>query len=122
MSVILGKELKIYNGSNALISGAKSCVINKQADSIEVASASNATAKTYIAGRYGWSVSISHLITTNQGGIPMVGQTYTITYKVGSTSVYSGTAICVEAEISGTVGNIAQGSIKLLGTGPLSAV
>lgn len=122
MSVILGKNLKIYNGNNALISGAKSCVINKQAENIEVASASNATAKTYIAGRDGWSVSISHLISTNQGGIPMVGQTYTITYKVGSTSVYSGTAICVEAEISGTVGNIAQGSIKLLGTGPLSAV
>ena len=123
MSVILGKNVKIYNASGtALIGGAKNCVVQVAAEAIEVANASNGTAKGFIAGRTSWQVSLSHLLTTNQGGIPLVGTSYTIKYMVGSTAVYQGTALCTEAEISGNVGNLAQGSIKMIGNGPLSAV
>ena len=119
----MGKNVKIYNASGtALIGGAKNCVVQVAAEAIEVANASNGTAKGFIAGRTSWQVSLSHLLTTNQGGIPLVGTSYTIKYMVGSTAVYQGTALCTEAEISGNVGNLAQGSIKMIGNGPLSAV
>lgn len=122
MSVIHGRNVNIYNGNNVLIAAAKSCSIHKTAELIEVADPSNSGTKKYITGRTSWSISLSHLVTTNKGGIPMVGSIYSITYKVGSTSVFTGTAICTEAEITSTVGNLSQGSIKMQGSGPLSEV
>ena len=62
---------------------------------------------------------MNHLVTTTKGGIPLVGNSYTITYKVGSSSVFHGVALCVEAEMTSTQGNLAQGSLKLQGSGPL---
>ena len=122
MSVIHGRNVNIYNGNNALIAAAKSCTIHKTVEMIEVADPSNSGTKKYITGRSSWTLSLSHLVTTNTGGIPMVGSSYSITYKVGSTSVFTGTAICTEAEITSTVGNLSQGSIKMQGSGPLSEV
>ena len=122
MSVIHGRNVNIYNGNNALIAAAKSCTIHKTVEMIEVANPSNNKAKKYITGRTSWTISLSHLVTTNKGGIPMVDSSYTITYKVDSTSVFTGTAICTEAEITSTVGNLSQGSIKFQGDGELSEV
>lgn len=119
---IQGRDVNIYNGNNALIAAAKSCTIHKTVEMIEVADPSNSGTKKYITGRSSWTISLSHLVTTNNGGIPMVGSSYSITYKVGSTSVFSGTATCTEAEITSTVGNLSQGSIKMQGSGPLSEV
>lgn len=122
MAVILGRNVKIYNASNtALIAAAKSCTVSMDADEFEVASETDATNKEYIAGRSSWSVELSHLLTTNQGGIPLVKTKYNIKFMVGASTVYTGSVICVHADISANVNNIASGSITMRGTGPLTA-
>lgn len=121
MAIIHGRNVKIYNSSGtALIAAAKSCTINMSGDIEEVASTSSGTAREFIPGRTTWSVDLTHLVTTNQGGIPLVGTSYTIRYMVGSTQVYTGTVICTEANITSTLGNLSQGSIKMKGSGQLS--
>lgn len=122
MNVEHGRDVNIYNGNNVLIAASKSCSIHKTVELIEVANPSNSKAKKYITGRTSWNISMNHLMTTSKGGIPLVDSSYTITYKVGSTSVFTGTAICTEAEITSTVGNLSQGSIKFQGDGELSEV
>lgn len=123
MAVILGKNVKIYNSSGtALIAAAKSCTVTMNADTFEVASETSSTDKEFIPGRSSWTVELTHLLTTNQGGIPLVKTKYTIRYMVGTSQVYTGSVICTSANITGNVGNLAQGSISMLGTGPLTAV
>ncbi len=121
MAIIHGKNVKIYNSSGTVLSAdAKSCIITKTGDTEEVASTSSGTAREFIPGRTTWSVDLTHLVTTNQGGIPLVGTSYTIRYMVGSTRVYTGTVICTEASITSTKGGLSQGSIKMKGSGELS--
>jgi len=121
MAVIHGRDLKIYNSSGtALIAGAKSCTIHKTSEAIEISDSWNQTAKSFIAGRTTWSIDISHLVTTSTGGIPMVGSSYAVRVKYGSSTVLSGTAICTGSDMVATVGNLAQGSLKLQGTGSLT--
>lgn len=123
MAIIHGRNVKIYNSSGtALIGAAKSCIVNMDADNFEVASETSATDKEYIPGRSSWTVELSHLLTTNKGGIPLVKSKYVISYMVGSTQVYTGTVLCLHADIQGAVGNLATGNISMLGSGPLTAV
>lgn len=120
MAIIHGKDIKILNSSNAaLIAAAKSCTIHRHADALEVASASDATSKHYIAGRKEWSVDLAHLIST-AGVTLQEGQTYSIKVKVGSTATWTGTVLCTDCDIQATMGNLSTGSIKLLGNGPLN--
>ena len=123
-NVIHGKDIRIYNsgGSAALLAGAKSCTIHKQCDVIEKASSSNATEKEFIAGRTSWTVDLSHLIISGTESIPLVGTEYGITVMVNGSQSMSGTVICTLADIQATAGNLATGSIKMQGTGPLAAV
>ena len=120
MGIIHGKDIKILNSSNAaLIAAAKSCTIHRHADALEVASASDATSKHYIAGRKEWSVDLAHLIST-AGVTLQEGQTYSIKVKVGNTATWTGTVLCVDCDIQAVNGNLSTGSIKLLGDGPLN--
>ena len=124
MGVILGKDVKIYAGSSGtspLIAMAKNCTISTKCDLIEKASATQGTAKEYIAGRDEWEVSIGHLVTSTApfDGIIKRRQTYTLRIVIDSTTL-QGTAICQAAEISAAVGSLATGSAKFKGSGPLS--
>ena len=121
MSVVLGKNVKIYGGgsSNApIIAMAKSCTVNRKCELIERAPIlGNGTAKEYVAGREEWEVSLGHLVVDSAPfeGILMVRNTYTIRIEIdGQTK--TGTAICTQAELSA----LATGSVKFKGTGPLT--
>ena len=120
MAIVQGRRIKIYNNNAVLIAAAKSCTIHKQSEAIETSDSTNQSAKTYIAGRSGWSIDLSYLVTTTTGGILLVGNSYNVRVKLDSTTVLSGTAICTSADVVATVGNLAQGSIKLQGTGALT--
>lgn len=119
MGVIHGKDIKIYSGGGALIACAKSCTIHKNCDTIETASNSQ-TDKTFITGRMSWSIDLSYLISSGLAGIPMVGNSYTISVMVSGSQTATGTAICTECDIQASMGNLAVGSIKLQGTGALT--
>jgi hypothetical protein len=120
----LGKDVQIYAGSSGtspLIAMAKTCTISKKCGLIEKASATNATSKEYIADREEWEISLGHLVSSSAPfeGLLKVRGTYGISVVIGTTRK-TGTAICTQAEITGSVGSLATGSIKFKGTGPLT--
>jgi hypothetical protein len=120
MSVIHGRDIKIYNsGGTALIAAAKSCTIHRQCQALPTASASDGDNEHYIAGRKGWSIDLAHLITTNDVTLDE-GTTYNIRVLIGSGTTWVGTALCTQCDIQGTQGNLGTGSIKLLGSGQLA--
>lgn len=120
MSVIHGRDIKIYNsGGTALIAAAKSCTIHRKCQALPTASASDGGYDHYIAGRKGWSIDLAHLITTD--GVTLnEGTMYDIRVLIGSGVTWVGTALCTQCDIQGTQGNLGTGSIKLLGSGPLA--
>ena len=120
----LGKDVQIYAGSSGtspLIAMAKTCTISKKCGIIEKASATNATSKEFIADREEWEISLGHLVSSSAPfeGLLKVRGTYGISVVIGSTRK-TGTAICTQADITGSVGSLATGSIKFKGTGPLT--
>ena len=119
MSVIHGKDIRICNsGGTALIAGAKSCSIKRQCKAIEVASADDGDNEYNIPGRKSWSIDMSHLITTD-GVTLQEGSFYDLSVVIGSGVTWVGRALCTECDIQGTMNNLATGSIKLIGHGPL---
>ena len=124
MAVVLGKNVFIYNsasGTTPIIAAAKSCTISKKCDIVEKASATSATDKSFVAGRTEWEVTINHLVPTGApfDGILKVGGTYTLSILIGTTRK-TGSAICVQADLGGTVRSLATGSVKFKGTGALT--
>ena len=120
----LGKDVQIYAGSSGtspLIAMAKTCTISKKCGLIEKASATNATSKEFIADREEWEISLGHLVSSSAPfeGLLKVRGKYTLSVVIGTTRK-TGTAICTQAEITGSVGSLATGSIKFKGTGPLT--
>ena len=123
MAIIHGGKIQIFNNSGTvLIAAAKSCTIHKQSDTLEKASSSSSTDKEYEPGRTSWSIDLSHLITTNTGGIPLVGTKYLIKVMVNGSQAMSGTVICISADIQATMCNLSTGSIKMLGSGALTTI
>ena len=124
MSVVLGKNLQIYagtTGTSPLIAMAKNCTVSEKCGVIEKASATNQSSKEFIADREEWEISLGHLVSSSAPfeGLLKVRGTYGISVVIGTTRK-TGTAICTQAEITGSVGSLATGSIKFKGTGPLT--
>ena len=121
---VLGKDVKIYAGSSGttpLIAMAKSCTVTRKCGMIEKASATQGTAKEYIADREEWEVSLGHLVSSGApfDGLLKVRQTYTLRIVIAGVTK-TGTAICTQAELSAPVGSLATGSVKFKGTGALT--
>lgn len=120
MGIIHGKDIKILNsGGTALIAAAKSCTIHRHSDAIEVASSSDQNSRHYIAGRKEWSIDLSYFVSTS--GVSLEeGTIYSIQVAIGSGVTWVGQALCTDCDIQATMPNLSQGSIKLLGSGPLA--
>lgn len=124
MEIIHGRNIIIFQGASGTakaIAGAKSCSISKKADSFEKSSSTSATAKEFIAGRTEWTISMKHLVISSAPfeGVLKVGNTYHLRVTIGSTTM-QGDAICTQADIDGTAGNLANGNIAFKGTGELA--
>lgn len=116
--MIHGEDLIIYEGADA-IAAAKSCTIVTSCDTKEISSPSSATARTFVAGRTGWQVSVSTLVSNVSSALLKVGNTYTLTMGVTGDTL-TGTAICTQCQIDGAVGALAKGSFNFLGSGELA--
>jgi len=122
--MILGNNLVIYMDGNA-VAAAKSCDIDFSCDVIETASASDGAYRTYIAGRKKWEVGVSYLVTNTFTGLALkVGDSVTLT--MGRTvnghvtgDRLTGTAIVKDCRLTGSIGHLATGSFKFVGTGAL---
>lgn len=121
-----GKDIIVVlsQGGTALASTAiKSQDIQTEADVIEKASSSQQSWREYIAGRKGWSVTLSYLVLTSDKILDLlkVGQTFSVTMKEtnDNTNKVTGNAILKAVKQTASVGNLAQGSWQLQGTGAL---
>lgn len=127
MSHLLGKNLIIKRAGTA-IAAARSCDIDVQAQLIPVSSASDGDWSHAIAGLKSWTIAVNVLlidgtyVTNISDAVAWVGNTYTMNVSVDGQRIesMSGTAICKQFRITGTVGNLAQGSFIFSGTGPLT--
>lgn len=118
---LVGNRIYIsLNGTK--IAAQKSCKLSNGCDTIETASPTTGTWKTFIAGRASWSMSCSWLVLSASAmktNALRVRSTYTITFTDGSTTM-SGTAICEKCDIESSVGSLVKGTFTFRGTGALS--
>ena len=128
MSVIHGRNVKIYKGSTGtdpIVAGAKSCTVSVKGDLIEKSSSSQSGWREYLAGWREWDVAMNHLIVGGSGQnttatLLMPTQTYTIRFTMPDGQTLSGQVICTDATITGSVGALATGDIKFKGNGELA--
>ena len=123
---MLGQDLLIIgsDGSTPIIAGSRSCEIQKERELIETASPTSGTARTYIAGRTGWSISLSTLITSPATDLSKLDNNEPVTIKVkvrGGSVILTGQAFFKRCVVSAALGNLVKGSFELQGTGPLAA-
>lgn len=117
-----GRSVYIYINGTRSGYMTKSAKLSSDCDAIEVASATSAQWREFIAGRKSWSISCSWLLP-NAAAIEMraldVGKTVTV--KLGNPTYYvEGRAIVEKCDIDATVGNLATGSFSFKGTGGLN--
>lgn len=132
--ILQGKNL-IVKADGSVIAAAKSCTLNIECEIIEVSSPTDGQWKHIIAGMKSWSVSTSHLLQMEQAGeLPLhgylwrVGAEYTLRVELSGVVIgqlvasdyLTGSAICRSSQITATNGNLAQGSFKFQGNGPLT--
>lgn len=130
----LGKKLIVgqYSGSTYTpIAAAKSCEFTTECDSILTSSADNSDWDTYIAGRKKWKVTVSFLMinrsvldstNVNLDDVLQVGKTFHLAlYVSGEYTYIKGTAILTTCKLTGTVGNLCQGSFQFVGTSALTS-
>lgn len=123
--MIHGNNLVIYMDGQA-IAAAKSCDISLSADTIETASPTNGDYRSFIAGRKKWEVGVSYLVTASYSYIPLkVGDEVTLTIGRISNGQFTGdrltgTAIVRDCRLTASMGHLATGSVKFLGSGPLT--
>ena len=123
-----GKDLIILLGSTA-IAASKSCEINTQADTEELASLGSSDAnnswRRLKATQKSWSVTVNTLVSSASSAateLLRVGTTYNLKMRDSSSSTnrLSGNAICTRCKVTATVGNLVTGSFVFEGNGPLS--
>ena len=123
-----GKDIIIIlsqNGTALASTAVKSHDITTAADTIEKASSTQQTWREYVTGRKGWSINMSYLVTTGpkiQWEL-LAGETFNVTISDNNSNYrLTGTAILETAKQTYTVGNLANGSFVLKGSGPLDTV
>ena len=120
-----GKDINIML-DGTIVAVAKSCDIDMQCDTTEVSSLSTGKWKTYIAGRNGWTVTISRYVQAVEDDLLLLGKTVTLivtkTENGEPTGKMQGSAIVTQCTTSASVGTMASGSMQLLGSGELAAI
>lgn len=132
--ILQGKNL-IVKANGEVIAAAKSCTLNIECDLIKVSSPTDGQWEHIIAGMKSWSVSTTHLLKMEQAAeLPLhgylwrVGGEYTLRVELSGVVIgqlvasdyLTGSAICKSSQITATKGNLAQGSFKFQGNGPLT--
>ena len=116
------------------VAASKSCTVETNCETKEAGMSGTGSWKRYITGRKSWQVSVSYRKSWQVSVSYLVGDSATIKSllgKVGTTvslswkmrddeaDTMSGDAILTSCKISGTRGNLVQGSFSFKGTGEL---
>lgn len=120
---INGNNIIITLNGNA-IAGTKTNEIQSESETIEIASATDQTWKSFIAGRKSWSFTAGFLLLDNADvrKLLTVGTKYTVIIKARNSVTHdqiTGDAILRICKITSSRGKLADGSFAFQGTGPL---
>ena len=118
---MLGNDLLILDrGGNAIIAYAKECEIECQADIVGVSNPDTGDWKEHDTEYQGWSINLSYLVSSPTAEIPKTGTTVSLRVRERASQSYlAGTGVFRQNRMTGTWGNITQGSFSIIGRGPL---
>lgn len=121
-----GKDIIVIlsQGGTALASTSiRSQDIQTSCATIEKASSTQQDWEEHIAGRKSWNLTVNYLVLSSAkvNDLLYVGQTFDISMNIGETTYLVGTAIMIQVKQTAIIGNLAQGSFSLKGSGPLAA-
>lgn len=117
-NIIHGRNLVITDENDtAIIACAKTCEISKDTEMLETCSSNSGDYNEYYPGRSSWMVTVGFFVTA-VGTVLYENQQ--VTLKCNGTLL--GTAYIKQCRITGTVGNLSQGSIAFQGTGPIGDI
>lgn len=125
--LIHGRNIIIYENGVA-VAAAKSCEIKIDVDLIEVSSATSYEWREFVTNRKGWTVNVNFLVMNMMDRLLHVGAKVRLTMGVTDANGelgadrLTGYAICKTAALTGTVGNLAQGTWQFQGTGNLERI
>jgi len=122
-TIIKGKDFTVELANRGTIACSRSCELSIDVDTTEISSPDSGSWKDYIAGRKGWQMTTSHLVSTSNFSLfkSLVGTKVGVSFTDGehSLSVW-GYAICTGVKITATLGNLCQGSFTFTGCGALT--
>lgn len=111
-----------------VIAATRNCSITIEGEQIEIASPTSAQWREYIAGRKGWSVSTSHLVTHGilLSAVDLVNKEVELSFSfcenhlhTDDGATYKGKAIVQRSQIDSEVKSLAKGAFNFLGNGEL---
>lgn len=118
-----GNNILIYM-DGSVVAGTRSDEVQTDCGLIEVSSPSNGGWQTFLAGRKSWSVNIAWLVTqvSDINRLLLTGTTVTVQILGrGASTGLTGSAIVKTCKMTATRGNLANGTLVLQGSGPLSS-
>ena len=120
---INGNNILIYiNG--AAVAGTKSNEVQSNRELIEIASPTSGEWREFITGRKDWGFTISWLVSSHSDIQQLLLSAGVVTVRIvgrGQSLGLTGKAIVQTCRMTFTRGNLAQGSLQLKGSGPLTA-
>ena len=120
---INGNNILIYvNG--AVVAGTRSNEVQTNRELIEIASPTSGEWRQFIAGRKDWGFTISWLVSSHSDIQQLLLSAGVVTVRIvgrGQSLGLTGRAIVQTCRMTFTRSNLAQGSLQLKGSGPLTA-
>ena len=119
---INGNNILIYI-DGAAVAGTKSNEVQSNRELIEIASPTSGEWREFIAGRKDWGFTISWLVSSHQDIEQLLLNAGVVTVRIvgrGQSLGLTGKAIVQTCRMTFTRGNLAQGSLQLKGSGPLT--
>ena len=120
-----GNDL-IISVDGVALAASKSCGVDMNVDTKEIALAGAGTSKSYIAGRVSWSITTNHLVGDTdkvEDMLKRVGKVFELSVNMRSSpdaeKNMRGMTICAQCKITATRGSLIQGSFTWKGTGSL---
>ena len=119
---INGNNILIYI-DGAAVAGTKSNEVQSNRELIEIASPTSGEWREFITGRKDWGFTISWLVSSHSDIQQLLLNAGVVTVRIfgrGQSLGLTGKAIVQTCRMTFTRGNLAQGSLQLKGSGPLT--
>ena len=122
MAVIHGGGIivsRLVDGTYRAFAAARSCEIEVTTDDLELASQTDALWRKFLGGKKSWKVTVNGLTTAMKNTLLQAGSEYSIKVSTSSSDYVVGLALCRNAKVTATDGNLSQYGCTFIGKGAL---